>query len=95
MSTTAAPLRLAGDAARALTRRTALTKTLIHGVAWPSDPRAIVVYDNAVNGLCVHVTKTSKSFYVYRKANGRPIRYKLGSFPEPSVDVARKRAMKD
>lgn len=96
MATTAAPMRLAEeDETRALTRRTALTKTLIQGLVCPPDKRAVVVYDNAVNSLCVHVTKSSKSFYVYRKANGRPIRYKLGSFPELSVEVARKRAIRD
>ena len=89
-------MRLAnGEETRSLTRRTSLTKTLIQGLVCPPDQRAVVVYDNAVNGLCVHVTKTSRSFYVYRKANGRPIRYKLGSFPELSVEVARKKALKD
>ena len=95
MATTAAPMRLAGAETRALTRRTSLTKTLIQGLVCPPDQRALVVYDDAVNGLCVHVTKTSRSFHVYRKANGRPIRYKLGAFPELSVDTARRREMKD
>lgn len=34
----------------------------------------------------------AKSFYVYRKLHGEPIRYRLGSFSELGIDAARKMA---
>lgn len=91
----AAPtMRLAGDDSRAIPRKVALTKTLINRTVCPGDQRAVIIYDDAVRGLCIHVTKTSRSFYLYRKANGRPLRFKIGTFPELSVDTARQVAMK-
>src|SRR5688572_3351257 len=47
-------------------------------------------YDTKRAGLCVLVTRTGhKSFYVYRKINGRPERVRLGTFPPMTVDQAR------
>ena len=87
-------LRIAGDDVRPLTKRVALTKTFIERQTCPDDRREIVVYDATVNGLCVYFTHTTKSFYLYRKWQGRPLKMKLGAFPELSVDNARKLAMK-
>jgi integrase len=96
MTAAVTAMRLVGDdGSRSITRRVSLTKMFIEKLTCPPDRRAVVVYDDSVRSLCIHVTRTSKSFYVYRKSHGRPLRYKLGSFPELSVDVARKRAMKD
>lgn len=39
--------------------------------------------------LCVTAAGT-KTFYSYRKINGRPVRLKLGAFPDISIDKARK-----
>jgi integrase len=51
------------------------------------------VYDAKVSGLVLMVTPAgSKSFYHYRKHNGRPERIRLGGFPELSVDTARELA---
>jgi hypothetical protein len=52
------------------------------------------VYDVTMRGLCVHATKSNKSFYPYRKLHGRPVRFKLGPFPELTVENARKAALK-
>src|SRR5262249_30238991 len=87
-------LRIAGDDGRPLPRRVGLTKTFIERQVCPDDKRELVTYDAAVNGLCIYVTKTNKSFYLYRKWQGRPLKMKLGAFPELSVDNARKLAMK-
>ncbi|MEA1950379.1 MAG: Arm DNA-binding domain-containing protein, partial [Planctomycetota bacterium] len=47
-------------------------------------------YDTKVAGLCLCVTKTgAKSFYFYRKIDGRPERIRLGSFPEVFLSDAR------
>lgn len=50
-------------------------------------------YDEPTPGLCVMVTdKGARSYYVYRKVNGRPIRVRLGGTDELSLEHARKRA---
>ena len=47
-------------------------------------------YDTKAAGLCLCITKTgTKTFYLYRKIDGRPERVRLGKFPEVSVDDAR------
>ena len=87
-------MRMAGEDGRPIPKRVGLTKTFIQRQACPTGKREIVVYDSDVNGLCVYVTPTAKSFYLYRKWRGRPLKMKLGRFPELSVDNARKLAMK-
>lgn len=50
-------------------------------------------YDAKLPGLCLLVTaKGVKTFYVYRKIQGRPERIKIARFPELSIELARKRA---
>ncbi|MBV1904594.1 MAG: tyrosine-type recombinase/integrase [Pseudomonadales bacterium] len=52
-------------------------------------------YDTQVNGLCVSITKTgTKSFLVYRKLKGKPIRVTLGRFPDMKIEQARRQAKK-
>ena len=47
-------------------------------------------YDGKTPGLCLCVTETgTKTFYFYRKVDGRPERIRLGRSPEISIDVAR------
>jgi integrase len=51
-------------------------------------------YDSKVNGLCMSVTPNgTKSFLVYRKLKGKPVRVTLGRFPDMTVDQARKQAL--
>ena len=48
--------------------------------------------DSKTPGLVLRVSAAgSKTFSVYKKANGRPVRYKLGTFPEMTIEQARKR----
>ena len=50
-------------------------------------------YDLKVAGLCVYVSSSgSKTFYSYKKINGRPERNKIGRFPDLSVEQARSKA---
>lgn len=52
-------------------------------------------YDTRVNGLGIAVTGTgTKSFFVYRKINGKPRRVTLGRFPDLTPEMARKEAHK-
>lgn len=47
-------------------------------------------YDTRTPGLALCVTSAgSKTFYVYRKIQGRPERIRLGAFPELAVEQAR------
>ncbi|MFH1919446.1 MAG: site-specific integrase [Planctomycetota bacterium] len=49
--------------------------------------------DAKTPGLVVRVTHTgAKSFAVYKKVNGRPVRFKLGTFPTMTVEQARRQA---
>lgn len=53
------------------------------------------VYDTKVSGLVLLVTAAgAKSFYVYKKVSGRPVRFNLGKFPTMTVDDARDHATK-
>jgi len=46
-----------------------------------------------VPGLAVQISESGKkTFYIIRKLNGRPKRFRIGGFGELSVEVARKRA---
>lgn len=50
-------------------------------------------YDIKINGLELMVTSTGvKSFKVYRKVNGKPVRVTLGKYPIMTVEQARKEA---
>jgi len=50
-------------------------------------------YDLKTKGLVLLVSYGgSKTFYLYRKINGRPERIKLGGFPDLSVEMARNKA---
>jgi len=47
-------------------------------------------YDTRTSGLCVCVThKGTKTYYLYKKVNGRPQRIRLGVFPGMPLDTAR------
>ena len=48
--------------------------------------------DSETPGLILVVGTRSKVFYVYRRIQGRPTRYKLGVFPDLTVEAARKAA---
>lgn len=50
-------------------------------------------HDTEVKGLKLVVSKAgTKTFYVYRKVNGRPERIKVGNFPQTPVELASKQA---
>ncbi|PQO21989.1 recombinase XerD [Rhodobacteraceae bacterium WD3A24] len=51
-------------------------------------------YDSREQGLVMAVTAAgTKTFYLYKRIDGRPERLKLGRFPDMSVENARKAAM--
>lgn len=53
----------------------------------------LYIRDSRCRNLWLAVTsKGAKSFFIYRRINGRPTRYTLGRFPDLSVEQARKNA---
>ena len=49
------------------------------------------VYDVTTANLCVCVSPVgTRTFYRYGRIDGRPVRYRLGAYPEMSVQQARK-----
>ena len=58
----------------------------------PTD-KVTTYHDTEVKGLKLVVSKAgTKTFYVYRKINGRPERIKLGNFPQTSSEQAKDQA---
>jgi hypothetical protein len=50
-------------------------------------------YDTKLNALGISVFPSStKTFFVYKRVNGKPDRIKLGRFPDMSIEQARKAA---
>ena len=68
------------------------TKTAIGRLKPPAKGRA-TYYDSRTPSFALTVTPTGhKSFYVYRRVNGRPARVRLGGYPELTPEMARKAA---
>lgn len=52
-----------------------------------------VYHDTVVKGLVLIVYTNSKTFHVYKFVDGKPIKPKLGNFPDMTVEQARKEAL--
>jgi integrase len=69
-----------------------LTEPRVKALKPPETGRKYI-YDAKTAGLAVCVTASgSKTWYVYRWAAGRPVRIRLGKYPDLSVETARKAA---
>jgi integrase len=81
----------AGSTTVAPSRKFNFTKKLIESKR-PAKKR-YYVYDSTVRGLTLAVYPTgTKTFVVYRKLNGKPERVLIGSYPDLTIEQARKRA---
>ncbi len=86
------PLRIAKPDGRHEPRKIAFTKTLLAELSAPERGQRSY-YDTKMPGLCLLVTPAgARTFYLYRRIDGRPQRVKIGSFPALSVEQARKAA---
>jgi integrase len=75
------------------TVKAALTKKTIDDFPAPEAGRSFIA-DTRVPGLLVQVTPNgTKSFQVYRKANGKPVRVTLGRYPDMTIEQARRAGM--
>ena len=69
------------------------TKTNILNLALPDKGKILYYYDQQVNGLGIMLFASgTKTFFVYKRVNGRPDKIKLGRFPQMTVEQARKAA---
>jgi len=69
--------------------RLAFSKTRIENLPLPPSGRKYY-YDERLTGLAICVTATGgRVFYLYKKHDGRPVRVKLGPFPDMTVEKAR------
>lgn len=67
------------------------TKVALERLVLPPAGKRAYYYDEREKGLIVDVRSTgTKSFYLYKKINGKPERIFLGQFPDLSIENARK-----
>ena len=68
-------------------------KTNILSLSLPEKGKIAYYYDNQVSGLGIMLFPSgTKTFFVYKRVNGRPDKIKLGRFPQMAVEQARKAA---
>lgn len=70
------------------------TQKTIEALSLPEPGKRLYFRDTKVDGLEVMVTHSGvKSFKVYRKFQGKPVRITLGKYPDLSVENARNKAL--
>lgn len=75
-------------------QKKALTKTAVEAIRPPSQGR-IYIYDAKQPGLAICVTAAgTRTWYWYRKVNGKPERTRIGEWPGCTCDQARDEAAK-
>ena len=68
-------------------------KTNLLSLALPVKEKIAYYYDNQVQGLGIMLFPSgTKTFFIYKRINGRPDKIKLGRFPQMTVEQARKAA---
>ena len=68
------------------------TKAALHGLVLPEHGRRYH-YDTKAAGLAICATATgTRTFYFVKKIDGRPVRVRIGTFPDLSVENARNAA---
>ena len=85
-------MRIAGEVAKPMPRRVNFTIDCLNRATCPAGNKdRAYIYDQRTPGLCLMVTNTgSKAFYLLKKIAGRTQRIRLGSFPDITIEQARK-----
>lgn len=87
------PPRKQSDAVKQL-RKFPFTKQRLEALELPDEGRRYV-YDAKITGLALCLTAAGgRTFYSYRKVDGRPERVYIGPFPQTTVEQARDEAAK-
>jgi integrase len=75
-------------------RRVHFGAKVIAALQCPAGKHEVRVFDTKVPGLCCRVRATgAKSFYIYKWALGRPMKYRIGGCNEITIEQAREIAM--
>lgn len=70
-------------------------KKTLDSLRLPDKNKRHYFYDTKIKGLELMITEQgTKSFKVYRKFNGKPVRVTLGKYPEMTIENARKEAQR-
>ncbi|MDG1074057.1 MAG: tyrosine-type recombinase/integrase [Methylophilaceae bacterium] len=76
-----------------MANRFRFTKTSLEKLPLPAGTSRITYYDQDIGKLALRVTAAgAKSFYIVKRVAGEMVWYKLGTFPEMTVEQARKAA---
>ncbi|MGE5609997.1 MAG: tyrosine-type recombinase/integrase [Bacillota bacterium] len=87
-------MHLAHEDGRRQPHKVAFTVAILNALKPPATDR-VWLYDAKVPALAFMVTdKGNRSFYLYKRVNGRPQRIRLGGFPDITIDQARRMATK-
>lgn len=71
------------------TAKIAFSKRRLERLPTPNNGRK-AYHDSKTNGLTIYVMPSgTKVFYLYKRVHGRPVRYKIGTFPQTTVETAR------
>lgn len=71
------------------------TKRALNALPAPAKGKRAYYYDSKSDGLQVAVTSAgAKTFYLYKKIEGKPTRIRLGAYPDLTPELARKEADK-
>jgi integrase len=69
------------------------TKNTILSLSLPEHGKIAYYYDVQVSGLGIMIFNSgTKTFFLYKRINGRPDKIKIGRFPEITIEQARKQA---
>lgn len=78
---------------QAMTKTISFTKAALEALPLPLKGKRTYVRDAKTRGLILDVTSAgAKTFYVYRKVDGKPERIRIGPFPDLTIEQARRRA---
>lgn len=76
-----------------MANRFRFTKTSLEKLPLPAGTSRATYYDQDISKLALRVTSAgTKSFYIVKRVAGEMVWYKLGTFPEMTVEQARKAA---
>ncbi|MBV5330653.1 MAG: site-specific integrase [Chlorobium sp.] len=69
------------------------TKAALERIVAPEGSTRRYIHDSKESGLLLQITGSGrKSFQLYKKHQGKPVRVTIGTFPDTSVEQARKKA---
>lgn len=77
-----------------MAERINFTKAMLESVVAKHDGSRRTIYDAKQAGLVVDLRGGMATFYLYKRIEGRPSRYRIGRFPDVTVDQARTEVIK-